>query len=275
MQFHHLRKNQLNGLNKIIIIRGGGDIGAGVAHRLFNAGFNVLITELEFPLVIRRMAAFSSAVYSKVITVEDVTARYAEVLEDIEFILQKKEIPVIVDSDLKILKTIKPFAVIDATLSKKNIGTSKLMADITIALGPGYCAGKDVDAVIETNRGHNLGRIIYKGSAEENTGEAGNISGFKNERVLRATASGKIKNTCDIGCLVNKGDIISVINNSPVTASISGVIRGLIIDGFKVFEGQKIGDIDPRGKTEYCNTISDKARTISGGVLEVIMHLSK
>lgn len=263
----------MNGLNNIIILRGSGDIGTGTAIRLFNAGFKVIIIELEKPLVIRRAVSFASAVYLKSITVESVTARFADTYESLNLILNNNEIPVIIDNELKTIEKIKPFALIDATISKKNIGTTKKMADITIALGPGYCAGKDVDAVIETNRGHNLGRIIYNGYAEENTSIAGSICGFTNERVLRAEVSGIIKNKCDIGSNVKKDEVISEIAGTPVVAGISGVIRGLIIDGFEVFKGQKIGDIDPRGITEYCFTISDKSRTISGGVLEVIMKL--
>lgn len=265
----------MNGLDNLIIIRGGGDIGSGTAHRLFNAGFKIIIAEIEKPYVIRRMVSFANAVYSKIMRVESVTARLAETDANIETIIKNNEISVIIDSELQILKKIKPLAVIDATLAKKNIGTLKVMADITIALGPGYCAGKDVDAVIETNRGHNLGRIIYNGFAEKNTGEPGNIAGYTNERVLHSTATGKIKNKFDICDLVKKGDIVSEINNVPVIAGVSGVIRGLIINEYDVFKGQKIGDIDPRNKIEYCYTISDKARTISGGVLEALLRLKK
>ncbi len=263
----------MNGLNDLVIIRGGGDLGSGVAHRLFNAGFKVLITEIEKPLVIRRLVSFASAVYTGFIELESVKACLVNSLEDIQTIIDNAEIPVIIDKDLKILKNMKPLAVIDATLAKKNIGTKKNMAQITIALGPGYFAGKDVDAVIETNRGHNLGRIIYNNFAENDTGIPGNISGYTIERVLRAPCSGIIKNNFEICASVKKGDIISYVNDEPVIANISGVIRGLITNGSEVKNGQKIGDIDPRNKIEYCNTISDKARTISGGVLESLMFL--
>lgn len=254
-------------------MRGGGDLGSGVAHRLHNAGFNVLITELEKPLVIRRLVSFASAVYSGVIEVESVKARLINSFDKINLIFEKKEIAVIVDPDLSILKKIRPLAVIDGTLAKRNIGTDKSMAKISIALGPGYCAGKDVDAVIETSRGHNLGRIIYVGCAEKDSGIPGSISGYTTERVLRAPRSGIIKNKFDICSQVNKGHIIAYIDDTPVVADISGVIRGLIMEGTEVLANQKIGDIDPRNKIEYCNTISDKARTISGGVLEALMFL--
>jgi len=263
----------LKELNNLVILRGGGDLGSGAAHRLFKAGFKVLITEIDKPLVIRRLVSFANAVYSGFTEIESVKARIANSFDEIKQVLDKNEIPVLIDPELAILKKIKPLAVIDATLAKKNIGTNKNMARIALALGPGYCAGVDVDAVIETSRGHNLGRIIYKGFAEKDTGIPGNISGYTTERVLRSPCSGLIKNVFDIGARVNKGDIIAYVEEKPVIADISGVIRGLIMNGTVVAVGQKIGDIDPRGKIEYCNTISDKARTISGGVLEALMFL--
>ena len=265
----------MNGLNNLIILRGGGDLGSGVAHRLFNAGFNILITEIKKPLVIRRMVSFANAIYTNISIIESVIAKFTNSIDEIHAIISNHEIPVIIDSEMSILNNIKPMAVIDVTLSKKNIGTNNSMADITIALGPGYCAGKDVDAVIETNRGHNLGRIIYDGYAETDTKEPGSISGYTIERVLRAPLAGVITNNFDIGAMVKKDEIVSYISDIPVKAKISGVIRGLIMNKSEVMADQKIGDIDPRNKIEYCYTISDKARTISGGVLEALLKLSK
>ncbi len=261
--------------NMIAIVRGGGDLGSGVAQALHKSGFKVLILEAEQPKAIRRKVSFAQAVFDGQTIVEDVKAVKAVTKQDIEAIWNQGCVPVCVDPEASLLKEVKADIVIDALLAKQNNGMQKNMAPITIALGPGFHAGKDVDIVIETNRGHNLGRLLYDGYAESNTGIPGSINGYTEERVLRAPCDGHISTRLNIGDEVNKGEIICYIDNQPVQAAIDGVIRGLIMNNLHVTKGCKIGDIDPRGIKEYCFTISDKARTIAGAVLEAILSALK
>lgn len=266
--------------NSLIIVRGGGDIASGTIAKLYKSGFSVLILEIDAPSAIRRNVAFSEAVYQGAQTVEDITCHLAKDLEQATQFLNQGKLTILVDSDASSIKILKPLAVVDAILAKKNIGTTKELAPITIALGPGFFATKDVDAVIETKRGHNLGRVIYKGSAAPNTGVPGNIAGFAKERVIHSPAKGILKNVCHITDTVKKGQLIATIQTdedaTPVYATIDGLLRGLIRDGFPVTEGFKIADIDPRiDEYDNCFTISDKARCIAGGVLEALLHLKK
>ena len=257
----------------LVVIRGGGDIGTGVAHRLYKSGFDVIITEIENPLVIRRNVAFAQAVFDGETVVEDVKAVKTLNRDETNAILEERKIPVIVDPDCAIAKEIKAEVVVDATLAKKSTGMHKDLAPLTIALGPGFKAGEDVDVVIETKRGHNLGRIIFEGSAEPNTGIPEAVEGYKEERVLRAPCDGKISTVLDIGDQVKKGAPVCHVDKEEVKTPLNGVIRGIIQDGTKVKKGLKIGDIDPRGIKEYCYTISDKARAVAGGVLEAILSM--
>lgn len=264
----------------LIIVRGGGDIASGTISKLYKCGFYVLILEISAPSAIRRNVAFSEAVYQKKQTIEGITCYLAENLDVAQTYLSEGKLTLLVDPNADCIKDLKPLAVIDAILAKKNLGTSRDMAPITIALGPGFCAGVDVDAVIETNRGHNLGRIIYDGFAAKNTGIPGNIAGYSKERVIHSPAEGILKNVCHITDTVQKGQVIATIESVDgfvsVHATIDGLLRGLIRDGFPVTKGFKIADIDPR-LTEYdnCFTISDKARCIAGGVLEALFALEK
>ena len=265
-------------MNNLIIVRGGGDIATGTIYKLYQCGFDVLILETEHPSAIRRNAAFSEAVYEKIQTVENITCTLAEDASQAIGLLEQKKLPVLVDPQGESIFVLKPFAVVDAILAKKNLGTNKQMAPITIALGPGFVAGADVDAVIETKRGHSLGRVIYQGKAIENTGIPGMIAGYGKERVIHSPEEGIFRNIKKITDTVKKGDIIAVVENSgrqtPVKATLDGLIRGLLRDGYPVTKGFKVADIDPRIE-EYknCFTISDKARCIAGGVLEAILHL--
>lgn len=258
-------------INEIVAIRSGGEIGTAVAHKLHRCGFKVLILEVNTPSFIRSEVSFGKAIYHGLTVVEGVTAVKIKEIEEIEYAWENGVIPISIDPNCQLFKRLKPYVVVDATLAKRNIGTNKTMAPITIALGPGYEAGVDVDVVIETNRGHNLGRLIFEGCCEKDTGMPGNIMGYAEERILRATAKGKIKNLFTIGAAVKKGQIISYVEGAEIKAQVDGVLRGIIRDGFIVEKGLKIGDIDPRGKKEYCYTISDKGRTIAGGVLEAIL----
>ena len=260
--------------DKIIIVRGGGDIASGTINRLHNMGFKVLVLEIPNPNFIRRKVCYGEAVYEGEFTLENAVSKFAHNLEEIYSICEEGKIPVYIDPDMKILQEIHPDALVDGILAKKNLGMSKDLAPITIALGPGFEAGKDADAVIETNRGHNLGRIIYEGRASENTGIPGIINGYGRERVIYAPASGILKIVHDIGSVVKKDEIIAYIDNKPVYASLTGLIRGMIREGSFVKEGLKISDIDPReDQLKNCWTISDKARTISGGTAEALFFL--
>lgn len=256
-----------------IIIRGGGDLASGIAYKLYEAGYRVIILEIDKPLAVRRAVSFCEAVYEGEVTVEGIRGMLAKDIKDIYKILEKGSIPVYIDGKGEIIKKIKPLAVVDAIIAKKNLGTNRNMAPITIGVGPGFEAGVDVDAVIESNRGPNLGRVFYKGRAEENTGLPAPVMGYAKERVLRAPTSGIVRPLCQIGDLVKKGDVVCQVGDEKVIAEINGVLRGMIREGLEVDKGLKIGDIDPRCIRELAFTISDKARKIGDGVLETLEYL--
>lgn len=261
-------------MSKVVVVRGGGDIASGTIEKLHRSGFKVLVLEIEAPTTIRRKAAFSEAVYDGQVTVEGIKAVLTKSMEEIQKAWNKGFVPLAVDPLGQLVEKIKPVAVVDAILAKKNLGTTCDMAPITIALGPGFKAGVDVDIVIETMRGHNLGRLILKGYAERNTGSPGIIGGYSIERVVYSPYDGIIKNLKDIGAVVEAGETIALIEGQEVKTVISGVLRGIIRDGFNVKVGLKIADVDPRyEQINNCSTISDKARTIGGGVLEGILYL--
>ncbi|MHB1391588.1 MAG: selenium-dependent molybdenum cofactor biosynthesis protein YqeB [Clostridia bacterium] len=262
-------------MDDIIVVRGAGDMATGIAHRLYKSGFRLLLTEIEKPLVVRRSVSFANAIFIGEAEIEGVRAIKALNSESITAIWDNNSIPVLCDNDCSILDKVKPLAVVDAIMAKRNLGTDKGMAPITVGVGPGFEAGVDVDAVVETKRGHDLGRVIYKGSAEADTGIPGNIMGYSAERLLRASKSGNIKIVHEIGDIVKQGDVVAFINGDPVKATIAGALRGLIADNIQVKEGMKIGDVDPRGIREYCYTISEKSRSVAGGVLEAILYLRK
>ena len=259
---------------RLIVIRGGGDLASGIAYRLLKSGFKIVILELEKPIHVRRFVSYAQAVYNGEVTVEGVRAVKAANVRHLHAILAEGHIPVLVDERGETIPQLKPYAVVDAILAKRNTGTRKDMAPIVIGVGPGFEAGLDVDAVIETNRGHFLGRVIWSGKAQENTGVPGAVHGYTKERVIRAPIPGSVQSLKDIGDMVEEGDVVARVAGIDVRASVAGVIRGLINTGVEVPEGFKIGDIDPRKTLLYCETISDKALAISGGVLEAILSLS-
>lgn len=271
----------------LIVVRGAGDLATGTIHRLKKAGFRLLVLEAEHPAAIRRQVALSEAVYAGSARVEDVEAVHMDVdlaekknrkellEQEMERIWKKDGVPVLVDPAGLSIAALRPAVVVDAILAKKNLGTTKEMAPLVIALGPGFTAGEDVDVVIETKRGHNLGRVIRSGSAVPNTGIPGIIVGYGKERVMHAQAEGILRNAASIGDIVEARAVIAEIETEngtvPVEASLSGLLRGLIRDGYPVTKGFKIADIDPRKEElQNCFTISDKARCIAGSVLEVI-----
>jgi xanthine dehydrogenase accessory factor len=254
-----------------VVVRGGGDLASGVIYRLAKAGFPVTVTELTHPLAIRRAVAYASAVYEATITVGGLTARRVERTADVTHVQAAGEIPVLVDDAGKALTALKPVVVVDARLAKRNLGTTIGDATLVIALGPGFEAGKDCHAVIETSRGHNLGRVIWSGSAEPDTATPGDIQGHAADRVLRAPADGYVTPRAAIGDRLEEGDAVAVVGDQPVVAPFDGVLRGLIHRSVAVTRGMKIGDIDPRAVREHCFTISDKSLAVGGGVLEAIL----
>lgn len=275
MNTHH---NTGMHLENLIVVRGGGDLATGTIHKLHQCGFPVLILETENPSAIRRNVAFCEAVYAGTQTVEGLTCTLANDLDEAISLLRARELPLLVDPQGACIARLRPLAVVDAILAKRNLGTHMGMAPITVALGPGFTAGEDVRAVVETKRGHNLGRVIYRGMAAANTGTPGVIAGYGKERVIHSPAGGVLRNVRAITDVVKKGDVIARIetrlSSVPVLATIDGLLRGLIRDGYPVTEGFKIADIDPRiEEYDNCFTISDKARCIAGGVLEAILHL--
>ena len=256
---------------KRIVIKGAGDLATGVAARLWRSGFPVMMTEIKQPLTVRRSVSLSDAVYEGETTVEDMTARRVRGRADILDALDDRFIPIIVDPKSEIVSKIGAFAVIDAIMAKKNIGTQMDDAAFVVGLGPGFTAGMDVHAIVETKRGHTLGRVIREGSAIPNTGIPGEVKGFGSVRVIRAPGPGVFKGVLSIGTHVEKGDIVAYAGDTPIPAPISGMLRGLLHDGILVEKGLKSGDVDPRDVQESCLTISDKALAIGGGVLEAVL----
>ncbi len=258
-------------MSRTIIIRGAGDLASGVAHRLFRCGLNIIMLETAQPTVIRRTVAFASAVWAGQAEVEGVPARLAHSPEDINVILKNGQIAVFIDPNGHIIAGRKFDALVDAILAKKNLGTKITDAPLVVGLGPGFTAGIDVHAVIETKRGHNLGRLILEGAAAPDTGTPGDIGGYTTERIIRATGNGVFVAEKEIGSMARAGERVANVEGIPVYAAITGVVRGILKSGTMVSNGLKAGDVDPRGQLENCFTISEKARAIGGGVLEALL----
>ena len=255
-------------MDDIVVVRGAGDLASGVILRLMRAGYKVVALETDKPTSIRRTVSFSEAVYDGRCRVEDVEGVLVKSESEAFDEIRKGNLPVMVDPWMK--SSFEPFCIIDAIIAKRNLGTGIDDAPLTIALGPGFTAGVDVDVVIETKRGHALGRIIKSGSAIENTGVPGLIEGYGRERVIHSPSDGAIRNVRKIGDVVEKDEIIAYVGDVAVKAGIGGMLRGLIRDGYECTKGLKIADIDPRGERAEYRTMSDKARSISGAVLEVV-----
>ena len=257
---------------EVILQRGGGDLGSGVACRLHLSGFRVVILEVAQPLVIRRAVSFAQAVFDGKATVEGVAAVRVSKLAEVRRAWRKGHLPVMVDPEMKVSAELKPDVIIDATMAKRDTGLHCNMAPLTIALGPGFEAGIHAHVVIETKPGHNLGRLIFQGAAEPDTGLPTSIEGYSAERVLRAPCEGTIRHVVDIGAVVRRADIICRVGHQPVLAPFDGVVRGLIMNGTNVPQGFKIGDVDPRQVRTNCYTISDRSRALGGSVLEAILY---
>jgi len=257
----------------VILIRGAGEMASGVAHRLYQSHFKICMVEISHPLAVRREVSFCEAIYEGEKEVEGVRAKFISTPQEIQSVWEEGKIPLLVDPDGKKTRNfLKPDALVDAIIAKKNLGTQMRDAPLVIGLGPGFTAGEDVHIVIETNRGQNLGKMILNGTAEPDTGIPGETGGFTVERVLRTMKKGIFHSHKSIGDRVSKGSVVAVVDDFPVIAKISGMVRGLIRDGVEMRRGMKVGDIDPRGKRELCFTVSDKARAIGGGVLEAILY---
>ena len=259
----------------MVLLRGAGDIATGVATRLYRCGYRIAMTDLEKPTSIRRTICFSEAILNGSATVEGVTARFAKGPEQASAIMDAGEVAVLSDPEGTCIAACKPDVVVDAILAKRNLGTRISDAPIVIGVGPGFTAGVDCHAVVETMRGHTLGRVYYEGSALPNTGVPGSIGGFTLERILRAPCDGEFTGVKHIGDTVEAGETCAYVSGTPMTASIRGVLRGLLPDGLTVRAGMKSGDVDPRCAVEHCYMVSDKALAVGGGVLEAILHLSR
>lgn len=254
-----------------VLIKGAGDLASGIGLRLYRCGFDLVLTELAVPTTVRRTVAFSPAVYQETAAVEDVLGVLCHNITEIRTAHRRKEIPVMVDETGAIRESWKPDVIVDAIIAKKNLGTTIREAPLVIGAGPGFTAGADCHCVVETKRGHDLGRCIWKGSAAPNTGIPGRIGGYDKERIIRAAGEGRFTGCVSIGDLVEKGQLVGMVEEAPVYAGVGGVVRGLLQDGVMVRKGMKSGDIDPRGVVGSCFTVSDKASAIGGGVLEAIL----
>ena len=259
----------------LALIRGAGDIASGAAMRLWRCGIDVVMTDLARPTAIRRTVAFSDAIVHGETTVEGLRAVRAENAAEAKKLLREGVLPVLADPECACREELAPDALVDAILAKRNLGTKIDDAPIVVGVGPGFTAGENCHAVVETMRGHTLGRVIYSGSALPNTNIPGFIGGFAGERVLRAPADGIFRQLLDIGASVRQGDVAGTVGDAPMLCQIDGMLRGILADGTPVFLGMKAGDVDPRGVREYCDLVSDKALAIGGGVLEAILRFSE
>lgn len=253
-----------------ILIRGAGDLATGIASRLYACGHQILMTEIAVPLTVRRQAALSRAVYEETAKVENLSGILAHTKEEARDILSRGDIPVLIDEKAEEKNWFAPDVIVDAILAKENVGTTILDAPFVIGVGPGFKAGEDCHCVIETKRGHTLGRVIWDGSALPNTGVPGDIGGYTVERLIRASAGGMIEPVAEIGDYVEEGQTVAFTGGSPVKAGMSGIVRGMLQGGVFVQKGMKIGDIDARCEREHCHTISDKAKAVGGGILEAV-----
>lgn len=259
----------------LVVVRGAGDLASGVAHRLHRSGFAVVMTEVPQPRALRRAVSFASAVYERTITIEGVAAVRTGSVLDARAALCEGRVAVLVDPQARLALSLRPEVLVDAIMAKRNLGTRIGDAPLTIGLGPGFVTGVDVHAVIETMRGHTLGRVITAGSALPDTNTPAPVLGFARERLLWSPAEGTVRAWRAIGDAVEAGEVVAEVAGLPVIAGVRGVVRGLLRDGLTVRMGEKIGDVDPRGVSEYCFTISDRARAVAGGVLEAILRAGR
>lgn len=259
----------------LVVVRGAGDLASGIAVRLHRSGLSVVMLDIAEPTSVRRTVCFSEAVRLGECHVEDVCGRLAAGPAEALGLTAQGTVAVMVDPAGESLPELAPDCLVDAILAKRNIGTTRSMAPVVVGVGPGFTAPVDCDAVVETQRGHNLGRVFYEGSAEPNTGIPGDIGGYTVERVLRAPADGAFCPVRSIGDIVEPGDVVATVAGLPMRTAIGGVLRGLLQEGLPVTAGMKSGDVDPRCEVSHCFAVSDKARSVAGGVLEAICHFSR
>jgi xanthine dehydrogenase accessory factor len=258
----------------IVLIRGGGDLASGVAFRLYKAGFRIVITELSKPLTVRRLASFSEAIYAGEITLEGIVAKRVNEIDDPLRVLQlisKGRIPVMVDPDGKSIQSVHPSVIVDARMLKSAPEALRHSAKLYIGLGPGFIGGNNCHAAIETQRGPWMGRVLWDGPAQSDSGVPESIGNIQIERVLYSPSDGSIEPVKTIGDFVQEGELVAEINHQPVIAPFKGILRGLIHPEVEIRKGMKIGDLDPRNDPDLCNHISDKALAIGGGVLEAML----
>ncbi len=262
-------------LDDLVVVRGGGDLGSGVVYRLHQAGYPVVVTEVARPSVVRRGVAFGTAIYDGEVAVEDATGRRAGDVDEAVTVLADGDVPVLEDPDAAVAAELDAAVLVDAIMAKgkRDTGTRRDDADVVVGLGPGFEAGADVDAVVETDRGHELGRAIYDGTASPYDGEPGQRRGYTHERVLRAPTDGRWETAVEMGDLVDRGEVVGHVDGEAVETEIEGLVRGLVHGGLPVSEGAKLGDVDPRGESVDHEKVSDKALCLGGGVLEAVLRL--
>lgn len=254
-----------------VLIRGGGDLASGVALRLHHAHYKVVVTEVPQPLCVRRAVSFAEAIYQGTWKIEGVVAEYLTNKDDIRDSVEKGNIPVMIDPQADIRHEFQPMAIIDGRMLKRPSELDWTAAPFVVGLGPGFVVGVDCHAVVETKRGHTLGRVYWEGSALPDTGIPDAVAGYDVQRVIRAPMSGELREGLPIGSLVKAGDQVAIVGDMPVVANFDGALRGMLKDGIHVERGLKIGDLDPRSEREYCFTVSDKALAVAGGVLEAVI----
>jgi xanthine dehydrogenase accessory factor len=255
----------------IVLLRGGGDLATGVAARLHRCGFGAVVTEIAQPLAVRRLVALAEAVYAGHVQIEDLHGQLVKDAQAAREIIKRGDIPVLIDPTAESRKSLNPVALIDARMRKEPPEVGLGLAPFVVGLGPGFTTGLDCHAVVETNRGHNLGRVYWFGQAEADTRTPGVVAGLSTDRVLRAPVSGKINSLMELGSLVREGQVIAMVGRTPLRAPFDGALRGLVHNGLLVNRGMKVGDLDPRGKVAYCHKISDKALAVAGGVIEALL----
>jgi xanthine dehydrogenase accessory factor len=262
-------------LDDLVVVRGGGDLGSGVVSRLRRGGFPVVVAEVPEPTVVRRAVAFATAMYEGDVTVEGVTGVRADDVGEAVDVLEAGDVPVLADPDATVAADLGAAVLVDAIMAKgkTDTGTRRDDADVVVGMGPGFEAGADVDAVVETDRGHELGRVFYEGTASTYDGEPGERRGYTHERVLRAPAEGQWETAVDVGDVVDAGDVVGDVDGARVVSEVDGLVRGLVHEGLEVDEGAKLGDVDPRGESVDHTEISDKALSLGGGVLEAVLRL--
>lgn len=256
-------------MKPLVLMRGGGDIASGAVYRLRRAGYPIVISEIAIPTMIRREVCYGNAVHRGEMILERFVARHVS-LNEVKDTLAQEIIPVVTSSYEELLDTLKPEIVVDAILSKKNLGTKRDDAELVIGVGPGFTAGEDVDVVIETMRGHSLGRCIYDGPAQPNTGIPGNVGGYTHERVIHSPKAGLFTAKRHIGDSVQANEVIGYVDEEPVRAKITGILRGILKSGLIVSDHFKLADVDARCEESHCYSISDKSLAVGGGVLEAV-----